>query len=395
MVTGSVNSQNTMVFTACFSSQYPPRRLRTAGTGWALPLLHPRPSSAESAVKRCLRCVICSLVSGNSTMSDNVPAIVRDKHGLFVKGAPSPIPSGRSKSQREMIELARAEGPSSIKTWRVSATMRTRLTACAYKRRKSCSHAATGARLRGDDYDGRLSDNYDGRDARPSGPLAGRGEAPTVERATGDGYLQSPSDWGALIGLRRVVVLERLSNIATMGSDAWEPISDQQVFLYMVQRRQHSQTVAAAKAGISERSARRTSTKIPACHPRRRSFSATGEPVRTPSNRCGRAWKSCSRSRGILAVTIFETVQDEFGEAVVPYGVRRTLERRIARGGAERRREGGLLPPASPDRPTGPVGLYRLRRTARHHGRQALRPSPLSFSPGLQWLGTCRPCSGG
>ena len=37
--------------------------------------------------------------------------------------------------------------------------------------------------LRGDDYDGRLSDNYDGRYARPSGPLAGRGEAPTVERA--------------------------------------------------------------------------------------------------------------------------------------------------------------------------------------------------------------------
>jgi len=37
--------------------------------------------------------------------------------------------------------------------------------------------------VRGDDYDGRLSDNYDGRYARPSGPLAGRGEAPTVERA--------------------------------------------------------------------------------------------------------------------------------------------------------------------------------------------------------------------
>ena len=38
-------------------------------------------------------------------------------------------------------------------------------------------------KVRGDDYDGRLSDNYDGRYARPSGPLAGRGEAPTVERA--------------------------------------------------------------------------------------------------------------------------------------------------------------------------------------------------------------------
>jgi hypothetical protein len=37
------------------------------------------------------------------------------------------------------------------------------------------------------------------------------------------------------------------------------------------------------------------------------------------------------RIEGILAVTIFETVQDEFGEDAVPDGVRRTLERRIAR----------------------------------------------------------------
>lgn len=36
-----------------------------------------------------------------------------------------------------------------------------------------------------------------------------------------------------------------------------EHISDQQVFLVMTHRRQHTQAVAAAKAGISERSARR------------------------------------------------------------------------------------------------------------------------------------------
>jgi hypothetical protein len=34
---------------------------------------------------------------------------------------------------------------------------------------------------------------------------------------------------------------------------------------------------------------------------------------------------------GIIPVTIFETVQDEFGEAALPDGARRTLERRIAR----------------------------------------------------------------
>ena len=37
--------------------------------------------------------------------------------------------------------------------------------------------------LRGDNYGGRFSDNYDGRYARPSGLIAGRGEAPTGVRA--------------------------------------------------------------------------------------------------------------------------------------------------------------------------------------------------------------------
>src|SRR3546814_3639182 len=34
---------------------------------------------------------------------------------------------------------------------------------------------------------------------------------------------------------------------------------------------------------------------------------------------------------GIIAVTVFETLQDEFGEDAVPDAIRRTLERRIAR----------------------------------------------------------------
>ncbi len=37
--------------------------------------------------------------------------------------------------------------------------------------------------LGGGDYGGRFSGNYDGRYARPSGLIAGRGEAPTGERA--------------------------------------------------------------------------------------------------------------------------------------------------------------------------------------------------------------------
>lgn len=107
-------------------------------------------------------------------------------------------------------------------------------------------------------------------------------------------------------------------------------ISDQQVFLYMVQRRQHSQTVAAAKAGISERSARRIDKD-----PRLPSHKKTRERNwRTRPDPLEQVWprvEELLKIEGILAVTIFETVQDEFGQDAVPDGVRRTLERRIAR----------------------------------------------------------------
>ena len=107
-------------------------------------------------------------------------------------------------------------------------------------------------------------------------------------------------------------------------------ISDQQVFLYMVQRRQHSQTVAAAKAGISERSARRIDKD-----PRLPSQKKTRERNwRTRPDPLEQVWprvEELLKIEGILAVTIFETVQDEFGQDAVPDGVRRTLERRIAR----------------------------------------------------------------
>jgi hypothetical protein len=50
--------------------------------------------------------------------------------------------------------------------------------------RMNCQMFSTGlSSVRGDNYGGRFSDNYDGRYARPSGMIAGRGEAPTEERA--------------------------------------------------------------------------------------------------------------------------------------------------------------------------------------------------------------------
>jgi hypothetical protein len=106
-------------------------------------------------------------------------------------------------------------------------------------------------------------------------------------------------------------------------------IPDQQAHLFMVQRRHHTQAVAAAKAGISERSARRIEKdpRLPSQKKRERHWRTRPDPLEHVWSRV----EELLRIEGILAVTIFETVQDEFGEDAVPDGVRRTLERRIAR----------------------------------------------------------------
>ena len=97
----------------------------------------------------------------------------------------------------------------------------------------------------------------------------------------------------------------------------------------MVQRRHHTQAVAAAKAGISERSARRIEKdpRLPSQKKRERHWRTRPDPLEQVWPRV----EELLKIEGILAVTIFETVQDEFGEDAVPDGVRRTLERRIAR----------------------------------------------------------------
>lgn len=106
-------------------------------------------------------------------------------------------------------------------------------------------------------------------------------------------------------------------------------IPDQQVYLYMVQRRHHTQAVSAAKAGISERSARRIEKdpRLPSQKKHERHWRTRADPLEQVWPRV----EELLKIEGIIPVTIFETVQDEFGEAAVPDGVRRTLERRIAR----------------------------------------------------------------
>lgn len=94
-------------------------------------------------------------------------------------------------------------------------------------------------------------------------------------------------------------------------------------------RRQHTQAVAAAKAGISERSARRIENdpQLPSQKKKERHWRTRADPLEPFWPRV----EELLQIDGIIAVTVFETLQDEFGEDAVPDAIRRTLERRIAR----------------------------------------------------------------
>jgi hypothetical protein len=106
-------------------------------------------------------------------------------------------------------------------------------------------------------------------------------------------------------------------------------ISDRQVMRYMTSRSQnHNQATAAAAAGISERSARRIDKdpRFPSQKKQPRSWRTRLDPLETIWPRV----LDMLKIPGIMAVTIFEDLQDELGVEALPDGVRRTLERRIA-----------------------------------------------------------------
>lgn len=106
-------------------------------------------------------------------------------------------------------------------------------------------------------------------------------------------------------------------------------ISDQQVLLFMIERRHHTQSVAAAKAGISERAARRIEKdpRLPSQRQHERHWRTRADPLEPFWPRI----EELLRIDGIMAITIFETLQDELGEEIVPDRLRRTLERRVSR----------------------------------------------------------------
>ena len=107
-----------------------------------------------------------------------------------------------------------------------------------------------------------------------------------------------------------------------------KPVTDQQARLYMHDRPRHPQRLAAARAGFSERTARRLEAD-PRLPSQRRPDVVAPSPIRSP--RCGSRWccRSWSATPSVQAVTLFRHLQTMDPEAFPDDRVRRTLERRV------------------------------------------------------------------
>jgi len=107
-----------------------------------------------------------------------------------------------------------------------------------------------------------------------------------------------------------------------------KPVTDQQARLYMTDRLRHSQRAAAARAGVSDRTARRIEAD-PRLPSQRRSargrtvsdpLEAVREPVLVPI---------LERDPAVQAITLLRHLQMSDPEAFPDDRVRRTLERRV------------------------------------------------------------------
>jgi len=109
---------------------------------------------------------------------------------------------------------------------------------------------------------------------------------------------------------------------------AYKPINDQQLRLYMTERHNHSQRIAAARAGFSERTARRFDTDP--TPPSKRKI-VRGRTVADPLE-C--YWENdllplLENDSALQAVTLLRHLQSEHPLAFPDDRIRRTLERRV------------------------------------------------------------------
>jgi len=104
-------------------------------------------------------------------------------------------------------------------------------------------------------------------------------------------------------------------------------ITDQQVRLYMSKRKHHSQEIAAAKAGISVRSARRIDGDATMPSQKRRGY------WRSRPDPFADVWDTevvpmLANAPQLQAITILRKLQDDHA-GQYPDSTRRTLERRV------------------------------------------------------------------
>jgi hypothetical protein len=166
-------------------------------------------------------------------------------------------------------------------------------------------------------------------------------------------------------------------------------VTDRQVMLYMTSRsRQHTQEAAAASAGFSARTARRIDNdpRLPSQKKQPRTWRTRADPLTD-------IWPRVLEMLaipGVMAVTIFEDLQDELGQDVLPDSVRRTLERRIAKWRAHHGADKEVFFPQRHD--AGRQALSDFTVTDSLDVTIAGEPFPHRLSPfsvGLQRLGAC------
>jgi hypothetical protein len=127
-------------------------------------------------------------------------------------------------------------------------------------------------------------------------------------------------------GVEGGITAHSTNNMSTMPN---LHVTDRQVMIYMTRSRHLDQEAAAATAGFSARTARRIDKD-----PRLPSQKRLPRTWRTRSDPLTDIWPRALdmlKIPDIMAVTIFEDLQDELGPDVLPDSVRRTLERRVAR----------------------------------------------------------------
>jgi hypothetical protein len=157
----------------------------------------------------------------------------------------------------------------------------------------------------------------------------------------------------------------------------------------MNNRKTKSQELAAAKAGISERSARRIegAAALPSQTPRRywRSrvdpFAAVWDSEMVPL---------LKGAPNLMAITLLRKLQADHPERLRRLACCARCSATYGSGAPWRAGQGSVLPPGPPARPPRPVGLHRDGRVAHHHRRRAVRPHPVPLRAGLLALGACR-----